>query len=53
MASLLQTEREREAIGNDAKKVFLGGFSQGAQMTSYVQLANIDYALGGIMILDG
>jgi predicted esterase len=44
---------ERALVGGDASKVFLAGFSEGAQMTGYVQLAQLDYALGGTIVMDG
>lgn len=46
-------EHERALVGGDASKVFLVGFSQGAQMTSYMQIANLNYSLGGIIVMDG
>ena len=33
--------------------MFLAGFSQGAQMTGYMQLVHLDFALGGTIIMDG
>ena len=51
VAALL--EHERALVGGDASNVFLGGFSQGAQMTGYVALCEIDYALGGTIVMDG
>ena len=46
-------EHEKQLVGGDASNVFLAGFSEGAQMTSYVQLAKLDYALGGAIVMDG
>ena len=40
-------------IGNDGKKVFLAGYSEGAQMTGYMQLAKLSFALGGVAVFDG
>ena len=44
---------EQKLVGGDAKNVFLGGFSQGAEMTCYMQIAKIDFALGGAIVMDG
>lgn len=45
---------DRELAGvRDASRVVLAGFSEGAQLASYVQLAHLDYALGGVAVLDG
>jgi len=44
---------EKQLVGGDKSKVFLAGFSEGAQMTGYVQLAKLDYALGGAIVMDG
>lgn len=44
---------ERELLGGDSSKVFLGGFSQGAQTTSYMQIAELDFALGGAICMSG
>lgn len=46
-------EQEKAAVGGDGKKVFIGGFSQGGQMTTYMQLAKLTYALGGNIVLAG
>lgn len=35
------------------KDIYLAGFSQGAQLTSYVQLAVLKQALGGVIVMDG
>ena len=51
--SLLEHERAAPAIGGDAARVFLAGFSEGAQLTAYMQIANLDYALGGVVVMDG
>lgn len=53
VAAIIRHEMEKEQIGNDSSKVFLGGFSQGAQMTSYMQIAKLDFPLGGAMVLSG
>jgi len=46
-------EHERAGVGGDASKVFLGGRSQSAQITAFMQFAKLDYALGGAIVLDG
>lgn len=46
-------KHEAKPLNDDYKKVYLGGFSQGAQMTMYTQLAQIDFALGGAIVMDG
>ena len=46
-------EQEKAGVGGDASKVFLAGFSEGAQLTGYMQLAKLDYALGGTIVMDG
>lgn len=33
--------------------VYLAGFSQGAQLTAYMQIAKLDFALGGTIVMDG
>jgi len=37
----------------DGSKIYLGGFSMGGQMSGYVQLAELDFALGGTIVLSG
>jgi predicted esterase len=44
---------EQALVGGDSKKTYLGGFSEGAQLTSYIQLAKLNYALGGAIVMDG
>lgn len=44
---------ERSLLGGDASKVYLAGFSEGAQLTGYMQLCSLDYALGGTIVMDG
>lgn len=46
-------EHEKSLVGSDASKVFLAGFSEGAQLTGYVQLAQLEYALGGAIVMSG
>lgn len=46
-------EHEKKLVGGKASNVFLGGFSQGSQMTAYMQLAKLDYALGGVIVYNG
>lgn len=46
-------EHEKQLIGNDNSKVFLAGFSQGAQMTNFMQLVKLDFALGGAVVWSG
>lgn len=45
-------ENEKSLIGGDASKVYLAGFSQGGQMTGYMQLSKLTYALGGTIIMN-
>ena len=33
--------------------MFLAGFSEGAQLTAYMQLAKLTYALGATIVMDG
>merc|ERR1712151_47665 len=33
--------------------VYLAGFSEGAQLTGYMQLVKLDFALGGTIVMDG
>lgn len=51
IASLVDYERQR--VGGNSSKVYLGGFSQGAEMTTHMQLAKLDYPLGGAIVMDG
>lgn len=44
--------QEVKLLGNDFKKVFLGGFSQGATLAAFIGF-NLDQILGGIIILSG
>lgn len=53
VSQLIEHERSQAGIGGDASKVFLAGFSEGAQLTSYMQIAKLDYALGGTIVMDG
>ena len=46
-------EHEATLLGGDHKQVYLVGFSEGAQLTGYMQLAQLKYALGGVAVLDG
>jgi predicted esterase len=46
-------QHERTLVHGDASKVYLGGFSQGAQLTSYMQIAKLNFALGGSIVMDG
>ena len=46
-------DHERQLLGGDGSKIYLAGFSQGAQMTGYVQLCQLDFALGGTVVMDG
>jgi len=46
-------KHEMSAANISPENVFLAGFSQGAQMTSYVQLMQLDFALGGAIVMDG
>jgi len=46
-------EHEKSLVGAQSSKVYLAGFSEGAQMTGYMQLAKLDFALGGTIVMDG
>ena len=46
-------EEETRQLGGQRKQVFLAGFSEGAQLTGYMQFAKLDYALGGAVVMDG
>ncbi len=46
-------DQEMRLVGNNGKNVYLAGFSQGAQMTGYMQLVNLPFALGGVVVMDG
>ena len=54
-ASLVRAllDQEMRAVGNNGKNVYLAGFSEGAQMTGYMQLVNLPFALGGVVVMDG
>ncbi len=45
--------QEKAGVGGDGSKVYLAGFSEGAQLTGYVQIAQLDFALGGAVVMDG
>lgn len=53
IAELIEHEMSQPQINGNSKKVFLAGFSQGGQMTSYMQIAKLDYPLGGAIVMDG
>jgi len=46
-------DHEKGLIGGNASKVYLAGFSEGAQLAGYMQIAKLDYALGGTIVMDG
>lgn len=46
-------QHESRLLGGDHSKVYLAGFSEGAQLTSYMQIAKLDFALGGVIVMDG
>jgi len=52
IATLIEHERGLLS-SHDGSKIYLAGFSQGAQMTPYVQLVKLDFALGGAIVMDG
>ena len=52
VASLIAHERALPAIGGEASNVFLAGFSEGAQLTGYMQIAKLSYALGGTIVME-
>ena len=49
---LIQHEMSLLSIGNDPSKVYLAGFSEGAQLTAYMQIAKLTFALGGVTVMD-
>merc|ERR1719230_965271 len=46
-------EQEKRLVGGQGSNVYLAGFSEGAQLTGYMQLAKLDFALGGTIVMDG
>ena len=46
-------DQEMMKVGNNGKNVYLAGFSEGAQMTGYMQLVNLPFSLGGVVVMDG
>merc|ERR1711908_257488 len=46
-------DQEKRLVGGQGSNVYLAGFSEGAQLTGYMQLAKLDYALGGTIVMDG
>lgn len=50
---VINYEKGLAGIDGDAKKVYLAGFSQGGQMTTYMQIAHLDYPIGGNIVFDG
>lgn len=46
-------EQEKHLVGGKSSNVYLAGFSEGAQLTGYIQLAKLDFALGGTIVMDG
>jgi predicted esterase len=46
-------EHEMAVVSNVTSRVYLGGFSQGGQLTAYMQIAKLNFALGGTIIMDG
>jgi predicted esterase len=46
-------EQEKRLVGGHGSNVYLAGFSEGAQLTGYMQLAKLDFALGGTIVMDG
>ena len=53
VGELIKQEMGAPQISNKGSKVFLAGFSEGAQLTGYMQLAKLDFALGGVIVMDG
>ena len=49
VAALL--ESEMGILGGDNSKLYLAGFSEGAQLTGYTQIAKLNYPLGGVIIM--
>jgi predicted esterase len=46
-------DEEKKNVGNVTSKVYLAGFSQGGQLTAYMQIAKLNFALGGTIVMDG
>ena len=46
-------DQEMLKVGGDGKNVYLAGFSEGAQMAGYMQLVDLPFALGGVVVMDG
>jgi len=46
-------EHEVQILHNDSSKVYLAGFSQGAEMTTHMQITALDFPLGGNIVMDG
>lgn len=44
---------EKAMVNNVNKNVFLAGFSEGAQLSSYMQFVHLTFALGGVIVMDG
>ncbi len=44
-------EHEAKLLGGDLSKVYLAGFSQGGQLSAYMQIANLKAALGGVIVM--
>lgn len=51
VAALIDHEKKLRNLASS--KIYLAGFSEGAQMTGYLQLAQLDFALGGTIVMDG
>lgn len=60
VAALIEHEKQKgfqvqSSLGSSIpnNNVFLAGFSEGAQLTGYVQLCQLEFALGGAIVMDG
>lgn len=42
-----------QAVGGLGTNIFLAGFSQGSQLTGYMQLEKLEFALGGAIVMSG
>jgi predicted esterase len=51
IATLIQHELPN--IGNVTTKMYVAGFSEGAQLTAYMQIAKLNFPLGGTIVMDG
>ncbi|GMH53047.1 hypothetical protein TrRE_jg4033 [Triparma retinervis] len=53
VSDLIDFELGEPQIAGDASRVYVAGFSQGAQLAGYMQLGFLDYPLGGVGVMSG